>query len=534
MGLTYVGADLASPGREALTKRGFESHDIDLLDTESLYERLTEILGGRPLASMSVIDTLEHITTGPEVLSVLAEFARGLSGAPLVVSVPNVSHRDVALKLLVGRWDYTETGLLDRTHVVHHTESLLDSWMTAAGWREVGALDVRFANSDQYFPTDLVALNPSTLVGQALHTISERANANATVNQFVRAYLPGAARGQAWPSWARTPAPFLSVIMRTQGKRLETMRDALLCLLGQSDQDFELIVLPHKVTYEVQVKVERLVSDLPEALRERCRVLPVDHGGRTRPLNVGVQAAHGDYVAILDDDDLVLGHWVETFRRLAEAKPGRVLRCVAVEQDVAETTWAGDLVAHRTVSAVRKRFPSRFDLFAHLTENFSPPVSLAFPVSVFRDLGLSFDEDLNVLEDWDLLLRSALVCGVADDPQVTSVYRRWAVGEASHTLHSREEWKATEDAIIHRLDRHVHLLPPGSVSAIRRRSQSTALIGEPASPQLIDKYERDVAELRQALLTIERELHEVRVSRSWRITRPMRAVTGALRRNGRS
>ena len=37
--------------------------------------------------------------------------------APLVLSVPNVTHKDLALKLLIGRRDVTEAGLLDHTHV---------------------------------------------------------------------------------------------------------------------------------------------------------------------------------------------------------------------------------------------------------------------------------------------------------------------------------------------------------------------------------------------------------------------------------
>ena len=39
--------------------------------------------------------------------------------------------------------------------------------------------------------------------------------------------------------------PFLTVLVRTQGKRIEPLRDALLCLAAQSDQDFEVIVLDH-------------------------------------------------------------------------------------------------------------------------------------------------------------------------------------------------------------------------------------------------------------------------------------------------
>ena len=36
---------------------------------------------------------------------------------------------------------------------------------------------------------------------------------------------------------------------------------------------------------------------------------------------------------------------------------------------------------------------------------------------------MSFDDELAVLEDWDMLLNAALLCGVASTPEVTSLYR---------------------------------------------------------------------------------------------------------------
>lgn len=536
LGLIYVGVDLGTAGPASLSGRGFEAHSVDLDSVETLKSALTDLVAGRTIASMSIIDTLEHVTRGPEVLEVLRAVSAESGNGCLVVSVPNVSHRDLATKLLLGRWDYTETGLLDRTHVVHHTDQLLTDWTQAAGWREVGARDFSMHQSDQHFPADSVALSDSTLLGSYLRALTDKTHTYADTNQLVRAYLPGAARGQAWRDRTPEQQPFLSVIMRTQGRRPETMQDALACLLGQTNQSFELIVLPHRVSYDVQVSVERMIDDFPEDLRRRSRVVPVDNGGRSRPLNVGLEHARGQYIAILDDDDLVLGHWVEAFAALAERGPGRVLRCVAVEQDIAEAALgaAGSWEGHRTVSAVRHRFSSEFDLYDHFTENHSPPVSLAFPRSVFRDLGVRFDESLNVLEDWDVLLRTALLCGVVSSPAITSVYRRWAVGEASHTLHHRDEWKGAENAIVQRLDTATNLFPPGTIGRIRQQRAAPAADNS-AVHHWVKKLEGDVEELRLALLTSEREVEALRTSRSWRLTGAFRSSGRVLRKlTGRS
>lgn len=85
-------------------------------------------------ASFDVIvfaDVLEHVLDPAAVLrdslSLLAP------GGRVVFSVPNVSHGSLRLALLQGRWNYTDTGLLDRTHVVFFTYETLVALVLGAG-----------------------------------------------------------------------------------------------------------------------------------------------------------------------------------------------------------------------------------------------------------------------------------------------------------------------------------------------------------------------------------------------------------------
>jgi len=93
--------------------------------------------------------------------------------------------------------------------------------------------------------------------------------------------------------------PLLSVVMRTQLRRPEALRDALLCLAAQTDGRFELLLVAHDVD---SAGVESVLRDQPHWLRERTRVLTARGGTRSRPLNVGFSAARGSHVAVLDDD----------------------------------------------------------------------------------------------------------------------------------------------------------------------------------------------------------------------------------------
>jgi glycosyltransferase involved in cell wall biosynthesis len=259
----------------------------------------------------------------------------------------------------------------------------------------------------------------------------------------------------------KTARPFLTVVMRTQGTRPHTLVEALTCLAGQTDDDFEVLVLGHKLTLDRLIEVEKVIEDTPVWLRNRIRFVRVDEGNRTRPLNKGFELAHGDYIVALDDDDIPMAHWVETFRRLHEREPGRVLRSVVVRQEVVNVTTAGRLGV-RAQGPPDLRYALNFDFIQHLRLNQSPNFSVAFPRRTFHDLNLRFDEDLTTTEDWDFLMRNAAIVGVANAPEITGIYRWWLQDESSRAAHPPEEWQRNYDLVLDKLDAINILLPQGS------------------------------------------------------------------------
>lgn len=62
-----------------------------------------------------LLDVLEHLTNPKEFLIELKEYLA--PQARILISVPNVAHWSLRLSLLFGVWNYTERGLLDKTHV---------------------------------------------------------------------------------------------------------------------------------------------------------------------------------------------------------------------------------------------------------------------------------------------------------------------------------------------------------------------------------------------------------------------------------
>ncbi len=66
-------------------------------------------------------DVLEHLRSPSKVLAHFAEYAspEGI----ILISVPNVANWLNRLTLLMGRWEYRSSGILDRTHLKFYTYS---------------------------------------------------------------------------------------------------------------------------------------------------------------------------------------------------------------------------------------------------------------------------------------------------------------------------------------------------------------------------------------------------------------------------
>jgi glycosyltransferase involved in cell wall biosynthesis len=262
--------------------------------------------------------------------------------------------------------------------------------------------------------------------------------------------------------------PFtLSVIMRTQGRRPQALADAVLCLQAQTDQAFELILVAHNATQADERALSTYISQLDAQMEQKVTVTSVRGGARCVPLNAGLALARGSHVAIFDDDDLLFANWVEEFHRAAAEHPRTLLRAQVFDQQVAPEQWRGGTSGLRTLSWPKKTYPAEFSMVDHILVNQTPFMSVAFPRELFTELGQSFNEDLVVVEDWDMIIRGAQLLGVVDISEVTSIYRQWQRAENSQAIHGHDDWKASEALVTVGLDAGLLVLPPGSASRIQ-------------------------------------------------------------------
>lgn len=130
-------------------------------------EAAPPLLNG-PFEAIVYGDVLEHLT---DPRAPLVALNRTLApGGTVIVSVPNVAHLWVRLSLLIGRFDYGERGILDRTHLRFFTRRTFVAFLRDAG---LAVSELRVT------PVPLPLVVPARWHGawlRALHGLSARAS----------------------------------------------------------------------------------------------------------------------------------------------------------------------------------------------------------------------------------------------------------------------------------------------------------------------------------------------------------------------
>jgi len=586
-GWEYVGGDRDVGAVADVVSRGLEGHVVDLAMGDGLAGTLADLIAGRRVGAVMMLDIIEHLPDPRAVLRELAELSWSLAdgqGAPiLVTSIPNVAHFDLAAKLVGGRWDVTPSGLLDRTHLQMFTEQRVGTELGRFGWRECGRDDVIMEHSDQWFPLDHPFLVEGGLVHDHLRSLRSAADPNMTVNQFVRALrlveLPSAsdsesrlAASDVHPAEVSvTDAPFLSVLTRTEGTRPAMLGEALTCLAAQSFEDLEVIVLVHGDDAGVLESSKAVVCRFEESFASRVRVEQVQGGSRATVLNAGLAIARGRYVAFLDDDDLVTADWAERFAEGAAKAPGKLVRSVCFARHVRGRAPEEEAMGASPVTLTKplSEFGERFDAISSLAMDTTPISSFALPRSLVTELHFRFDEQLAVCVEWDFLVRAASVVGVEDTGHVTSIQLRWDDAGTTAEAVPPDVREGEYLRMFAGLDASPLLLPPGSASQLaclagndglaRAREahraeldraldevRGTLAVTQETLRLEVDRLHAESAQTEELVLQVarledrarqaEHSRDELLASEFWRLTAPLRAlvtlIRGGQRRGG--
>jgi len=212
--------------------------------------------------------------------------------------------------------------------------------------------------------------------------------------------------------------PLVSVIINClNGERY--LREAMDSVFAQTFQDWEIVFWDNASTDSS--------ADIAQSYGDRVRYFKSETTsslGKAR--NLAISRAQGEYVALLDCDDLWLPLKLEKQLRLLKKYPGLAL-CYTNSMFF---NSRGDLYDH--FSQVK---PKRGMVFGYLLEgNFISSETMVFRRELLNTLDYIFDEALTMVMDYDLTLRLAYRYPI---DYVEEALSKWRMHEGSESNKKR-------------------------------------------------------------------------------------------------
>lgn len=206
--------------------------------------------------------------------------------------------------------------------------------------------------------------------------------------------------------------PLVSIIVRTCG-RPQVLANALKSIQSQQYSAIETVVIEDGPENISEQFIRTNFSDMKiiyHCTSHKC--------GRCKSGNIGLKLAKGEYLNFLDDDDILLPNHVDILVRQLESAHYSAAYTIAEEhQSTAGPNCPPEGYVRRKL--VRYRQPFNRLLLCYM--NYIPIQSIMFRRKLYQELG-GFDEEMELLEDWDLWVRYAAHYDFLYIPTVTSVY----------------------------------------------------------------------------------------------------------------
>lgn len=206
-------------------------------------------------------------------------------------------------------------------------------------------------------------------------------------------------------------SPLVSIVVRTHN-RPQLLRECLGSIVAQTYCNLEVVLVN-----DGGESVEQVVAEFSPFIR----ISPIVHfepTGRPGALNAGIRQAKGDFIAYLDDDDVYYPDHIDTLVRLLRGGYYQV-----GYTDVRSVYQRMDLELGRYVTTeTRLQYAKAFDPDSLLFENYIPINAVMHTRKVLDVVGL-FDEEMEVLEDWELWIRMSRLYRFGHIAKCTAEYR---------------------------------------------------------------------------------------------------------------
>lgn len=262
--------------------------------------------------------------------------------------------------------------------------------------------------------------------------------------------------------------PIVSIIVRTKN-RPHLLRKALLSLSNQTNNQFETIIINDGG------------EDISKIVQEFSIYYPITYVrnensvGRTEALNIGVNHCQGEWIGILDDDDIVYPWHLDNLLTAVSNNPAEKFFYTNYNQSLFDSS-----INDYSIKLVGVE-PWEFDAKELLVNNHVPIHSWLISRSCFLEVG-NFDEKLSMLEDYEFLIRLSKEYNFCHINRVTCEYRFYLDGvnsivnnrlKTKEALLSIYEAHQSDDPMINERRKKSLILFDNQLNAINKIQSST-------------------------------------------------------------
>ena len=249
-------------------------------------------------------DVLEHLENPYAVLENIK--TKLSAGGKVIASIPNVRHWSVLKDLLEGKWDYTDAGILDRTHLRFFTRKSVVELFENAGYAIQDAKATVFG--DQVPPSGLIEF-----LAKAGLEVSSLAEDSKHYQYIVKAAPHQVVQEK------QNPDPLVSIVILTCNQ-LEYTRLCLESILEHIDRPCEIIFVDNGSSDDTAAYL-RSQAEMVQAQVE-IRLIPNNKNlGFAAGNNQGIAAARGQYVLLMNNDIVVTRGWLDRLLDCADRHP---------------------------------------------------------------------------------------------------------------------------------------------------------------------------------------------------------------------
>jgi glycosyltransferase involved in cell wall biosynthesis len=207
----------------------------------------------------------------------------------------------------------------------------------------------------------------------------------------------------------------VSVIVRTKDRPI-LLKKALKSIVAQTYRPVEAVIVNDGGQDLDTVEIQEILGDID------LRYVKLDKSaGRAHAGNTGIEHARGEYAAFLDDDDLFYPDHLAILVDVLERYDYQ-----AVYSDAHISYHDFDPDKTQIVEREKRLFTSKdFSYEELLVDNYIPLLCLLFRKETLKKYK-GFDENFEIYEDWDLLIRIAEKHPFYHIPRITAEYVQWS------------------------------------------------------------------------------------------------------------